>query len=441
MTAGVLAVPVWDAATAPAVEPDDAAGLDADTVADVVVVGAGAAGLWTAYYLLEADPGLDVVVVEQARVGAGGSGRGPGWCSARTLVAEHVARAHGVEAARSVRAAMRDAVVEVGGVAAAEEIDCGFVYGGAVTVARTLPQLARLRARAAGAAQWGDEEHLLAPDALAEHVVSPGALGGTWTPDCAQLDPARLLRGLAEVVVARGVRLVERTRVVRVSPGAVVTQHGTVRARIAVRATGASALAGSSVGRATQDLLATAPLAPESRHSVGLVRGQSLGDAAHEAVRVRRTSDDRLVVALPATAPGARLSAPDVDRLRRRLAQLLPGAADAAVTHAWRASHTATRDGTPRVGLDRDTGLGWAVGFGDDGLAAANVAGRTVADLVAGTATALTRLPWVDGPGATWASAPVRDVMLLARSRRARLADAVERRTGRAVTDVARHLP
>lgn len=461
-----LPVPVWaTAAASPGANASGGldGGLDGDIRADVVVVGAGAAGLWTAYYLVEADPALDVVVLEEGRVATGGSARGLGSCSARLPVSgADVARSHGPGAARSLRAAMRDAVVEVGGVAAAEEVDCGFVYAGAVTVARTLPQLARVRARTAAAAAWGDEEHLLAPDEVARHVAVPGVLGGSWTPDSARLDPARLLRGLAGVLGARGVRLVEGTRVVRVSPGAVVTEHGTVRTRVVIQAPGARtpALPGPDrrVTSAVLDLIATEPLGEARWEAVGLARGQGLADAAHDRLEVGRTEDGRLVAALPArrgaTVAGGRGSAGagrgdtggagadgpgtrDVERLRRRLADVLPGADGAQVTHAWRAAVAVTRDGMPRVGLDRDTGLGWATGFGRDGLAAANVAGRTLADLVTGSVTELTRLPWVghEGGGPRWAPSIGTAVVLA--SHVDPLADAVEARTGRG----ARGLP
>ena len=212
--------------------------LDGDTTADVVVVGGGLTGLWTAYYLLEADPALDVLVVEREVAAFGASGRNGGWCSALfPQSASALAARHGRDAALAMRAAMRDTVVEVGGVAAAEGIDCGFAYGGTVTLARSRPQLERISAEAADAAAWGDEVHLLDAHGTDDHVRAAGVLGGTWTPDCARVQPVALARGLARAVEARGGRIAEGTAARRLSPRAVVTDRGTVRAPFVVRAT------------------------------------------------------------------------------------------------------------------------------------------------------------------------------------------------------------
>ena len=146
--------------------------LDGDTTADVVVVGAGYSGLWTAYYLLESDPSLDVLVVDAHVAGYGASGRNGGWCSALFPVGpDALARRHGADATHAMRAALRDTVVEVGGVVAAEEIDCDFRYGGTVTLARTAPQVERVADEVAQAQRWGDEAHLLDPEGVAEHVT------------------------------------------------------------------------------------------------------------------------------------------------------------------------------------------------------------------------------------------------------------------------------
>ncbi len=423
--------------------------LDADTRADVVIVGAGLTGLWTAYYLLEADPALDIVVVEQEIAGFGASGRNAGWCSAQFPVpAQDLARLHGDDAARSLRAAMRDAVVEVGGVAAAEQIDCDFAYGGAVTVARSAPQLARLTATSLAARGWGDELHLLDRAGVGEHVHVQDAVGGTWNPDCARVQPVRLVRGLADAVTARGVRLYEHTRAVRLSPRAVVTEHGTVRARSVVRATEAwtAQLPGNrrDVVPVYSPMIATEPLAAAFWDEVGLARGETFTDARHVVLQGQRTADGRLVVGGRGTAyhPGSPVRRElDQDHraarhLHEALLALFPAARAAAVTHAWGGALAVPRDGHPSVGLDTQTSMAWAGGYAGDGVATSNLAGRTLADLLTGTETALTRLPWVGHRSPPWAPEPGRWARVATGLRGRTLADLVER-----VTDHPVRLP
>lgn len=413
--------------------------LDGDTTADVVVVGAGLTGLWTAYYLLEADPALDVLVVDQGVAGHGASGRTGGWYGAGSPgSAARLAAAHGADAARSARAALRDAVVEVGGVAAAELVDCDLAVGGLVTVARTPAQLARLTSDAAAAGAWGDEVEVLSPDEVAEHVAVAGALGGTLEPDAGRVQPVRLVRGLLDVLTAHGARVAEGTRALRLSPGAVVTEQGTVRAPRVVRATGGGTPAGS------RHAVATAPLPADVWDGLGLRRGVVLADGGHRPVRALRTADDRLVLSLrtgraPGAPSGQDLGA--VRRLHRALADLAPAAASAPLTHAWGGPVAGGPDGVSALGLDADAGLAWADGAGDDGIAAGNLAGRTLADLLTGADTALTRLPWVTrgaAPGGSSPLAPGRAggrfagrLGATARDVAAALADREERVTGR----------
>lgn len=428
------------AADAP-IEPREP--LDGDTTADVVVVGAGLTGLWTAYYLLEADPALDVLVVEQAVAGFGASGRNGGWCSALfPASAEALARRHGEDAARSMRAAMRDTVVEVGGVAAAEEIDCDFAYGGTVTLARTPAQLARLTAEARDATRWGDELDLLTPAEVAAHVRADGVLGGAWTPDCARVQPARLVRGLADAVEARGVRIAEQTRALRISPRAVVTDQGTVRARHVVRAVEAwtPTLPGSrrDLAPVYSLMIATEPLPPSVWDLVGLDRGQTFTDGRHLLVYGQRTADDRLAFGgrgAPYHWGSAVEPASDQDprvarALRRALVELFPAVRHARVTHAWGGPLGVPRDWHASVGLG-DDGIAWAGGYVGDGLGTANLAGRTLADLLTGTDSALTRLPWVGHRSPRWEPEPLRWAGITAGLRGAALADAEERLTGR----------
>jgi glycine/D-amino acid oxidase-like deaminating enzyme len=411
--------------------------LDGDTTADVVVVGAGLTGLWTAYYLLEADPALDVLVVEQDVAGAGASGRTGGWYGAGPAsAAARIAAAHGPEAARTARAALRDAVVEVGGVAAAEQVDCDLAVGGLRTVARPPAQLARLAADAAAARAWGDEVEELGAGDVAGLARVPGALGGTLAPDVGRLQPVALVRGLVDVLTAHGARVAEGTRALRLSPGAVVTDQGTVRAPLVVRATGGGAPAGG------RQAVATAPLPEDVWAALGLRRGVVLADGSHRPVRALRTADDRLVLSLrharrPAAPSGQDLA--PVLRLHRALGDLLPPGTPAPITHAW---GVALAGGPlPALGFDAAAGLAWADGTGDDGVAAGNLAGRTLAELLTGGDGALTRLPWVvrgsagggsrgGGGGGVGARAAAR-VAAAVREGAAALADREERATGR----------
>ena len=419
-------------------------GSDAD--ADVVIVGGGLTGLWTAYYLSEADPRLDILVVEAETVGFGASGRNGGWCSALFPVsAEALARRHGEAAARAMRAAMRDTVVEVGGVAAAEEIDCGFRYGGTLTLARSEPQLVRARREAAGAARWGDEVELLSADDAIDRLGATRVLGADYTPDCARLHPGRLVQGLARAVERRGVRIAEQTRATRVAQrleAATPAGRVTVRARHVVRATEAwtARLPGSrrAVVPVYSLMIATEPLPPDVWEVIGLRRGETFSDHRHLIVYGQRTADDRIAFGgrgapyhwASAIAPAHDRSPRVFAALQRTLTDLFPVLRGARITHRWGGPLGIARDWNASVGLDSRTGVAWAGGYVGDGLSTTNLAGRTLADLLTGQDTPLTRLPWVGHVSPRWEPEPLRWLGVNAGLAVMTAADAEERLTG-----------
>jgi len=155
----------------------------------------------------------------------------------RQLVGQ--ARTHvGAKAERDLRSALQDTVDEVGAVAAKEGVDCHFRKGGMVMLARNSAQLERARQELAEARSFGyrDEDlELLSASKARELVGASRALGALYRPHCATIHPARLARGLAELVERLGVSIFEKTAVKRIAPGRVVTAHGTVRAEAVVR--------------------------------------------------------------------------------------------------------------------------------------------------------------------------------------------------------------
>jgi glycine/D-amino acid oxidase-like deaminating enzyme len=426
--------------------------LPGDTDVDVAVVGGGLTGLWTAYYLAEADPSLRIAVLESEVAGFGASGRNGGWCSALfpasldSLAAMAGGGPDGRRAALAQHAAMRATVDEVVRAAAAEGIDADIAQGGTVVLARTRAQLSRAAAEVAHARSWGrgeDDLRLLGSSEARSVLNGSRTRGATYTPDCAALHPARLVRGLAGAVERRGVRVFERTRVTRIEPGAAVTEHGTVRAATVVRATEGYTARLEGQRRAVAPvyslIIATEPLPAATWDEIGLARRETFSDHRHLIVYGQRTADDRLVFG-GRGAPyhlGSRIR-PEHDRDERvfaglyaALVDLFPVLTGTRVTHAWGGALGIARDWTASVGLDRTTGLAWAGGYVGDGLSTTNLAGRTLRDLVLGRDTDLVRLPWVGHRSPQWEPEPLRWLGINAGLRAMTVADAEERLTRR----------
>jgi glycine/D-amino acid oxidase-like deaminating enzyme len=404
--------------------------LDGSTEADVVVVGAGFTGLWTAYYLARAEPGLRILVLEREVAGFGASGRNGGWCSAlfpasaATIARRADAdRASGRDAAVRMLAAMRDTVGEVGRVLAAEGIEAHWQQGGTLSLARSAVQLRRLRAEVAEARNWGvgaDDLRLLDAAEAAAACAASGVRGAMFTPHCAVVHPARLVRGLARAVERLGVRICEQTPVTAIRPWQVDTPAGRVRAEVVVRATEGytPALTGErrTLAPVYSLMVATEPVDDEVWSRIGLHRRESLTDARHMIIYAQRTADGRLAFG-GRGAPYHFGSAvrPEYDseprvfaKLEATVRDLFPALADTAFSHRWGGVLGVPRDWHASVGLDKATGLAWGGGYVGDGVGTSNLAGRTLADLVVGRQSPLVDLPWVGHRSRRWEPEPVR---------------------------------
>jgi glycine/D-amino acid oxidase-like deaminating enzyme len=400
--------------------------LAGDREADVAIVGGGYTGLWTAYYLSRAAPHLSIVVLEAEYCGFGASGRNGGWASGLFPVSEaKLTRRYGADRAAAMHRALAGAVDEVGRAATAEGIDCDYAKGGTISLARTPAQLRRARSAKGfvGAAE------------ASAICGATGVLGGVYLPDCAALHPAKLVRGLAGAVAARGVGVHEGTRVRRIGHGLVETGHGTVRAGTVVRALeGYTArLAGHrrSLAPVYSLMIATEPLPESDWERIGLRRRETFSDERHMIIYGQRTADDRLAFG-GRGAPyhfGSRIE-PDYDRvpavfdnLRHTLTEMFGIRPE--IAYRWGGPLGIPRDWMPSVGLA--DGTAWAGGYVGDGVAAANLAGRTLSDLITGTESELTALPWVGHRSRRWEPEPLRWLGINAALRATNLRDAFER--------------
>lgn len=414
---------------------------------DVVVVGAGLTGLWTAYYLRRADPTLRIAVLEAEVAGFGASGRNGGWCSALFPTSwDTLVRQSSADEALRLHRAMQDTVQEVGRVTAAEGIDGHYQRGGTVTLARTPVQLDRLRAGVALAHKRGfteDDERLLDADEARAMLAADDVVGAAYTPHCAAIHPARLVRGLARVVEASGVSIFEQTRVLGIAPGRVSTQAGPVRADVVLRATEGYTPRLAGLQRAIAPvyslMVATEPLPADTWARLGLADRQTFSDGRHLIIYGQRTADGRIAFGgrgAPYHFRSRIRPSYDVEprvfaELRRVLRELFPVLADVSFTHQWGGPLGIARDWAASVGLDPVTRLGWAGGYVGDGVGTTNLAGRTLSDLVTGSRSDLVTLPWVNHRSRRWEPEPLRWLGINAGLGAMTLADAEEARTSR----------
>jgi len=418
------------------------ASLEGEQSVDVAIVGAGFTGLWTAYYLAAQDPGLRIAIVESEIAGFGASGRNGGWCTLHNVGVASWLRGAKRDGAIALQRAMFDAVDEVGRVAAAEGIACDYAKAGFLTVVRNDPEARRCRALVAEYHRYGFDEgdfRWLDAHECDARVRVAGTLGGVYSPHGAALQPAKLARGLAREVERRGVALYERSPARGVAAGEVVTDGGRLRARRAVLlCTEGYSRHLDSGGRLLplhSMMIATAPLSEAHWKEIGAADRVLFGDARRILTYAQRTADGRIALgagALYVHGSGAidyfPPEGPPFREAEEALRSFFPTLRDVAITHRWGGAFGAPRDSKPFVRFDPRTGFGAAGGYVGNGVAAANLAGRTLADLVAGRDNERTHHPGVHHLSPRWEPEPLR---WMAVNAILRLGASADRREGR----------
>ncbi len=426
------------------------AALSESLEADVAIVGAGYTGLWTAYYLKRAQPSLRVVVLEAQRAGFGASARNGGWV---TGFFSGAPRRYERGAARpgflALQRAMFATVGEVARVLDRERIDADLVKGGQLAVALDGAQALRLRAHVREMQALGLEQadlHELDAAQLAERVRIAGARMATFSPHAARMHPAKLLAGLAHAVEQLGVPIYEHTPVHEIAAreARVGTGGVRVRARWIVRATEGYTASLRGLRRAlvpmNSSMIVTEPLPASVWDQIGWRGGEVIDDGAHAFVYLQRTADGRIAIggrgvpyrfASRTDGEGSTARA-TIESLRAALQRMFSATSGCAIDHAWSGVLGVARDWCPSVGADPRTGLAWAGGYAGQGVAAANLAGRTLSDLLRGERTELTELPWVnESPPRAWEPEPLRWAGVRGVYALYRQADRSERRSGR----------
>ncbi|MFE9376223.1 NAD(P)/FAD-dependent oxidoreductase [Streptomyces sp. NPDC006855] len=387
--------------------------LTGDEHTDLLVVGGGYSGLWTALIAKERDPRRDVVLIEGHEVGWAASGRNGGFCAASLThgLANGVERWPGeIAELEELGARNLDAIEEA---VARYGIDCEFERTGEIDVATEPHQLEELR-------EWHEEivklgitgVDFLDRDALRAEVDSPTFLGGLWDRrGVAMLHPAKLAWGLKRACRDLGVRIYEHTRgldLVRSGAGmAVRTPYGRVFARHVALGTNIFPSLVKRVRPYTVPVydyaLITEPLSAEQLESIGWKGRQGLGDSANQFHYFRLSADNRILWGgYDAIYPyGGRLSA-DLDqrpetflKLAEQFFTCFPQLSGLNFSHAWGGAIDTCSRFTAFFGTAHQGRVAYAAGYTGLGVGSTRFGADVMLDLLSGEETGRTRLEMV----------------------------------------------
>jgi glycine/D-amino acid oxidase-like deaminating enzyme len=284
--------------------PEPAPALTGNERADLVVVGGGFSGLWTALLARERDPAKDVVLLEASTAGWAASGRNGGFCSASLThgIGNGLSRFPGEMPQLEKLGAQN--LKEIAATVARHQIDCDFSQTGELDVATAPWQLEGLTEEAETARELGHQVTEFDAAAVRAEINSPTFLGGTWLHDtCAMVDPARLARGLRQACLDAGVRFFEHTPVESLrtdgSTLALTAPYGRVRAGQVALATGAYPALLRRIRNyfvpVYDYVLVTRPLSAAELNSVGWANRQGAADSGNQFHYFRLTADNRIL--------------------------------------------------------------------------------------------------------------------------------------------------
>ena len=402
-----------------------------DSPWDIVIIGAGFSGLWCAHHLLNNNPELSIAVFEQNQVGSGASGRNGGWVSALYPQSDReLAKKFGVESIASLQTHLANSIVEIGYFAQTNAIDCGFAKGGSINIARNKGQLKRIKV------EYPD--NFLNENAIKNRINMQGALGGSYSPHCAAINPAALVIGLAVNLQKRGVSIFEFTPAYANEKNVLVTHKGMARTISSTHVV--EAIEAYRANSRTQIpiyslMVATEPLSQDIWDQIGLRERETFAEVRHMVTYAQRTSDNRLAIGgrgAPYLFGSKRKDSHEARemthrQIRQLAVQWFPVLKNTRFTHAWGGAVGITRDWAPYVRWDgRLAALG---GYAGDGVTLSYLAANSVADLITGKKSERSQLPYVNSRSKNWEFEPLRWLGVNTAIELSELADVEERFT------------
>ena len=395
-----------------------------DLSCDIAIIGGGYSGLWSAYYLKKLLPDSRIVIIEAKQVGFGASGRNGGWCSGFLPISlNEIEQKYGRSEAIKMYNESFQTLDEIERVIEDERIDCDYHRGGTIHGATNAVQQTRVRHDVEQLHDFGfGEEHirLLAADEISSRLNINGLLTASYTPHCAVIHPAKLVQGLGRSVERLGVQIFEDTTVLGYSPGQVKTNSHTCRADIVIRATEGFTAQIKKHRRTLAPLysymVATTPLSASQLASLGWANRETYHDARNMLIYAQLTQDKCIAFGgrgapyhfASRVKPQYDMHSVIHDKIIHSMHEIFKVSKELEITHRWGGPLGVPRNWQPSVNFERTTGLASLGGYVGDGVAATNLASRTLAHLIVGDNHPLTELAWVNQESKKWEVEPLR---------------------------------
>jgi glycine/D-amino acid oxidase-like deaminating enzyme len=398
--------------------------LSSDIETDVAIIGAGFSGLWTAYYLKKLMPNSRIVIIDANEVGFGASGRNGGWCSGfMPNSIDELAELHGREAAIEMYRQSFATLDEIESVLVNENIDCDFHRGGTICGATNSVQASRVTSGITKFHDFGfteDDIRQLSQTEVEHRINISNLQLASYTPHCAVIHPAKLVDGLARVVEKLGVKIYENSPVTQYQSGSIKTNHVTCRAQLIIRATEGFTSSIKTHRRILAPLysymIATSPLTESQLQTLGWKNRETYHDARNMIIYCQLTADKRIAFGgrgapyhfASRVKPSYNTHPLIHEKICNSMREIFEKIGDLEITHKWGGPLGVPRNWNPSVNFDARSGLGSLGGYVGDGVAASNLAARTMAHLIAEDNHELTQLCWANNQSRKWEVEPLR---------------------------------
>lgn len=402
---------------------------------DVVVIGAGFSGLWSAFHLKQFQPNLKIAILEKEYVGFGASGRNGGWASAEYPTSSNrLIKENGLKSYKNLRTAITKSIDEIGEIAKSNNWQIDYAKGGALVFARGNAQLSRISKEI-------DEEHQLLNKSQTTDLLNiPSALGSVFTPHCAALNPFKLVRALADHLEKLGVMIYEQSSVSEIRDKQVEVNGFNVNCTFSIRATEAFTprkWMGNRQIPIYSLMVATEPLSNEVVKEIRNTQRATFQEACHLITYAQITGDNRLALGGRGVRYKlfSRLSErSEIDNrmhsaLEKRARSWFPQITDAKFEYRWGGAVALTRRWQAYLNFDQATGRAEIGGYVGDGVTLSYLVAKTLAEKMSNIKTA--NLPFIDQGIGRWEPEPIRYLAVNAGFKATVLADYEEKITNR----------